>query len=136
MVGGLPADTRIMHIVPDIRDVMASLLHLSWTTQLELYFPRLWSNVNLNLNAISQGKPEYLLLRYEDFVQDPAATIERACRHLGVDGTPKQPSPASRHQRRTQGGSYSGQRQRVGGLEYVISSLLFDDICRRAVHRG
>jgi hypothetical protein len=85
-VGGLASDARIIHLVRDIRDVMVSLNEQQWVGDLDLYYPRFWSNANLYLYSIHpQFADRYLLVKYEQFCADPRAELRRVCRFLGVD---------------------------------------------------
>ena len=81
--GLLAAPNRCIHIVRDVRDVLASLLARGWSDGLERYFARQWSQANLYLAQMAPPT-QYLLLRYEDLVRDPEAELERACAFLGV----------------------------------------------------
>lgn len=81
--GLLAAPNRCIHIVRDVRDVLASLLARGWSDGLERYFARQWAQSNLYLAEMAPPA-QYLRLRYEDLVRDPQAELERACTHLGV----------------------------------------------------
>lgn len=99
-VEGITPDMKILHIVRDVRDVMASLKERNWVSDLDLYFPRFWSNSNLYLHSIFKDKPEqYHVLRYEDFVSDPGTALEAVSNHLGVRIEPEMLEPSSRHPR-------------------------------------
>lgn len=98
--GGLSEDIKVIQIVRDVRDLMISVKKTGWVADLDLYFPRFWSNHNLYLNAIYRDKPaRYLLLRYEDFVAAPEEHLSTACRFLGVEFQEGMLSPANRHGR-------------------------------------
>lgn len=86
-VGGIEGPhMKLVHIVRDIRDVMVSLNRVRWVDDLDLYFPRFWSNSNLYLHSLYRKKTsEYLLVRYEDMVCDPERTFRGICRFLRVD---------------------------------------------------
>lgn len=85
-VGALAPDTKILHIVRDIRDVMVSLSGTGWGEDLDLYFPRQWANQNLYLHALYQKETSrYLLVRYEDMVTSPKPMFGRICGFLGVE---------------------------------------------------
>lgn len=81
--GLLAAPNRCIHIVRDVRDVLASLLARGWSDGLERYFARQWAQANLYL-ADMAPPTQYLRLRYEDLVRDPQAELERACNFLGI----------------------------------------------------
>lgn len=77
---------KIIHIVRDIRDVMVSLNKVQWVTDLDLYFPRFWSNSNLYLHLLYKDKKHvYLFIRYEDMVNNPALTFHKICNFLEVE---------------------------------------------------
>jgi hypothetical protein len=98
--GGITPDAKILHIVRDVRDVMSSLREQKWVADIDLYFPRVWSNANLYLHALYQDKPaHYLLVRYEDLVAQPEAGFAKVCEHLGVQLQPEMLKPESRHAR-------------------------------------
>jgi len=89
--GGLDdASMKIIHIVRDIRDVMVSLNKAKWLKDLDLSFPRFWSNSNLYLNSLYKDKKNrYLLIRYEDMVHQPEYVLHKACDFLEVDFQPR-----------------------------------------------
>ena len=85
-VKGIAPDTKIIHIVRDIRDVMVSLEEQQWGLDFPLYFPRFWADSNLYLRALYGNNPsQYLFLRYEDLAQSPEAVCNQICSFLGVD---------------------------------------------------
>lgn len=83
--GVISSDTKIIHIVRDVRDVVSSLIKRSWTPAIEDYFPRLWSQTNLYLHEQFGSGKNYRLIRYEDFVRDPEDHLREICGLLGVD---------------------------------------------------
>lgn len=95
--GALAAPTRVLHLVRDVRDVLASLQRTGWAPDMEGYFARQWSHNNLYLHGALHEQPgRYLLLRYEDLVAQPEASVERACGLLGVAFDPAMLVPAAR----------------------------------------
>lgn len=86
-VGGLDhANTKIIHIVRDIRDVMVSLNKLQWVADLDLYFPRFWSNSNLYLHSLYKDqKQKYFFIRYEDMVRNAEPAFRRICDFLEIE---------------------------------------------------
>jgi hypothetical protein len=99
-VGVIGPDARIVHIVRDLRDVMTSLRRQDWTPNLELFFPRAWSQTNLYLHELYRTNPrQYLLLRYEDLVANPADNVAAVCAHLGVAFRPDMLDPEQRDPR-------------------------------------
>lgn len=102
--GGLSQDTKVVHIVRDIRDLMVSVNRTGWVSDLDLYFPRFWCSNNLYLNAIYRNNTaNYALIRYEDLVTNPQKEIERLCAFLNVAYEPCMLLPEKRHSR------YKGQ---------------------------
>jgi len=86
-VGALDGvNTKIVHIVRDIRDVMVSLNKVQWNTDLDLYFPRFWSSSNLYLHSLYKDKKDkYFFVRYEDMVKNPELTFRKICDFLEVE---------------------------------------------------
>jgi hypothetical protein len=108
--GMLDAPAKIIHIVRDVRDVMASLSRTGWGGDLQTYFARQWSHSNLYLHAAMRDRPDrYVLLRYEDFVRDPAAGLDRCCRLLGVAFVESMLDPAARDHARYRGDALHGR---------------------------
>lgn len=100
MAGGITPDTKIIHIVRDIRDVMLSLNEQRWVADLDLYFPRFWNDSNLYLHSLYKDKTsQYMLVRYEDLVVEPESVLKNVCEHLGVAFHPVMLSPRNRHSR-------------------------------------
>jgi Sulfotransferase family len=82
---GLP----VLHVVRDVRDVMASFTELGWADGVAEGMVRHWVANNLVVASAvpRQGSP-YLRLRYEDVVADPEGQLRAACDLLGVAFTP------------------------------------------------
>ena len=88
----------IVHIVRDIRDVMVSLNKAGWVNDLDLYFPRMWTDSNLYLYSVFKSqKNRYLLVRYEDMVKNPVKIYSNICKMLGVKFQEKMLNPSNRH---------------------------------------
>lgn len=77
---------KVIHLVRDVRGVLASLTSVTWSpTDVQMWFPRLWSFCNLYLHeALAEQTHRYMLIRYEDLVQEPREALDRMCRFLGV----------------------------------------------------
>lgn len=99
--GAIPHDAKVIHIVRDVRDVTSSLMRREWVAGIETFFPRLWSQTNLYLFEQFQAAPNYLLVRYEDFVRDPGTELLQICRLLAVstDHLTTMIDPGKRHRR-------------------------------------
>ncbi|KVC99907.1 sulfotransferase [Burkholderia ubonensis] len=79
------AQMKFIHIVRDVRGSVSSLLNVDWApADIEEYFPRIWNYTNLHLYHALKDRPNYLLVRYEDFITNPSATAEQITRLLGV----------------------------------------------------
>lgn len=63
--GGLPAATKTIHIVRDIRDLTVPMNRTGWVSDLDLNVPRYWRNNNLYLNSIhKENSHQYTLVQY------------------------------------------------------------------------
>lgn len=75
-------DCRIIHLLRDPRDVVASLVRMPWGSNSAMANARRW--VNCTTGALQcQDRDNYLRLRYEDLVEDPQRELETICRFLG-----------------------------------------------------
>jgi hypothetical protein len=82
-------DLPVIHVVRDVRDVMASFQDLGWAQGVPEGLVRFWvaNNLMVHANVPRRGSP-YLLVRYEDVVADPAGQFEAMCDLLGVPFDP------------------------------------------------
>lgn len=80
-------DIKFIHIVRDLRDVMASIRARNWTAaDADIYIPRMWNSTNLYLHELYRDDPSrYRFLRYEDMVTDPEISFRALCGFLGVE---------------------------------------------------
>lgn len=93
-------ETKVIHIVRDIRDLMISLNRTKWANDFDDYFPRIWSSSNLYLHFEMNKIPtHYFLLRYEDFVLRPEEHLSNLCQFLEVDYVPAMLSSGNRDPR-------------------------------------
>ncbi len=77
---------RVLHRVRDPRDIIVSMARLGWLTGLDANVARQWRNVNTALREAHRDDPgRYHLVRYEDLVVNPEATLAAVCAHLAVD---------------------------------------------------
>ncbi|BFG74343.1 hypothetical protein PTKU46_23760 [Paraburkholderia terrae] len=84
-VGLLHSDVKLLHIVRDVRGVMSSLKNVIWAPEgIEEYFPRLWNYTNLHLHNAMRGRPNYLLMHYEDLISNPQGALARVTDFLGL----------------------------------------------------
>ncbi|MFT3727810.1 MAG: sulfotransferase [Terricaulis sp.] len=95
----LPPSARVIHIVRDVRDVVAAVAVRRMWPGIETQFARMWSASNLYLHTWLKHDPRYLLVKYEDFVAAPRAEITRMLAHLGHSYADATLDPAQRHPR-------------------------------------
>ncbi len=90
---------KIVHIVRDVRDVVASVSRTNWIAHPVERLPRLWSMSNMQLNVLCRGQLNYCIVRYEDFVADAEGALRRICRHLECEFDHRMLDPQNRHPR-------------------------------------
>lgn len=74
-------DCRIIHLLRDPRDVVASLVRMPWGSNSAMANARRW--VSCTEGALRcQDRDNYLRLRYEDLVQDPQRELTTICSFL------------------------------------------------------
>jgi hypothetical protein len=83
---------RILHIVRDPRDAVASLLRMPFAPNNPIGAARLWLAHN-RAALRSQGRPQYLQVRYEQLVAEPEGSLKRICDFVGEDYSPDQLVP-------------------------------------------
>ena len=82
-------DLPVIHVVRDVRDVMASFQDLGWAEGIPEGLVRFWVANNLMVQAnVPRRQSPYLLVRYEDVVTDPEGQFRAMCDLLGVDFDP------------------------------------------------
>jgi hypothetical protein len=78
---------RIIHLLRDPRDVVASLLRMPWADRNVLGNARLW--LRCNLAALrSRHRQQYLAVRYEELVTGPEQELRRVCAFVDEDYSP------------------------------------------------
>ena len=99
LLSELCADGRELFLVRDFRDVLASMLafnakrgyaafgreHVEDDAQ---FVARLAGDVEALAASWRERQDRALLVRYEELIEDPAATLTRVLEHLELDGTP------------------------------------------------
>jgi hypothetical protein len=78
---------RILHILRDPRDVVASLRRMPWADRNVLGNARLWLSSNLAAWR-SRLRPQYLMVRYEELVASPEQELGRVCAFVGEEYFP------------------------------------------------
>lgn len=117
VTGGLSPPIKVVHLVRDGRDVMASLIRANWSNSRHSTVPNAWAASNAYLADVMEAETgHYLRVRYEDLVSDPAHWLERICALLGIDYDPCMLDPERRHPR------YRGQSRQHPRLYQAIST--------------
>lgn len=80
-------DARLIHLVRDPRDVVASLKRMPWGSGAALTDAKLWRDCVEGAEALS-ADPLFCRVRYESLVADPAGELARLCHFLGLDFEP------------------------------------------------
>lgn len=128
----LPADARVIHIVRDVRDVVAAIKARNLSAGLETQFARMWSASNLYLHTWMKGDPRYMLVRYEDFVSAPEQHLRALLNHLGHAFHPDTLDPEKRNPRLREHSAHNELYQpttkaRIGAYKEQLSP---EDIAR------
>lgn len=77
-------DCRIIHIVRDPRDVVASLLRMPWGSRSAAANARLWLRCVTAAEQCS-GRSNYLRVSYESLACEPDQELRQVCAFLGVE---------------------------------------------------
>ncbi|HMV46937.1 MAG TPA: sulfotransferase [Blastocatellia bacterium] len=93
--GMLKEPVKVIHIVRDLRDAITSLNRQNWVDNADVWFPRLWSDRNLFLQAHLRQAPNYFFLRYEDFVANPTKWLQSLTSFLNIEFEPHMLNTAS-----------------------------------------
>jgi len=79
----------VVHMVRDVRDVMASFRDLGWAHGVPEGLVRFWVANNLLVqSSVPRQESPYLFVRYEDVVADPEREFRRICGLLEVEWDP------------------------------------------------
>ena len=85
---------RIIHLLRDPRDVVASLLRMPWADRNVVGNARLWLRYNLAARQ-SRHRPQYLALHYEDLVTGAEHELRRVCEFIEEQYSPTMLVPNS-----------------------------------------
>lgn len=78
-------ESRLIHVLRDPRAVVASVLPLDWGPSSAREGARWWlERLAMGLAAEAAFPDRVLRVRYEDVLADPASTLDRVCRFVGV----------------------------------------------------
>jgi hypothetical protein len=79
-------NSRYIHVIRDGRDVVSSYLKMGRYDKIEDACWRWNKSINLAKKfGCSKSEEEYIEIRYEDFVSDPAIEVEKICNLLGIN---------------------------------------------------
>ena len=78
---------RIIHLLRDPRDVVASLMRMPWADRNVLGNARMWLRCNLAARR-SRHRPQYLAMHYEELVTRPEQELSRVCDFVGEEYSP------------------------------------------------
>lgn len=80
---------KFVHVVRDPRAVVSSLIRSDVHRSNALFASKRWlRDVSAGLGLADKYPGDVLLVRYEDLVRAPEATLRRVCVHLGLDYEP------------------------------------------------
>lgn len=83
-------DMLLIHVVRDPRGVAASMKPLDWGPNHSYTCAAFWSQqIAFGLAAEGLGDRRVVRVRYEDLINAPRSTLERLCRSVGIDFTPR-----------------------------------------------
>jgi len=139
-INAIGASTKIIHIVRDIRDVVAALVKRNMSPGIETQYARMWSAHNLYLHTWFSGAANYHLVRYEDFVADQEREIRRMLAFLSQPFDPATLDITKRHPRLAQSPIHDMLYQpttsaKVGSFKDILTPDLIA-LCERQAHEG
>jgi hypothetical protein len=94
---GLFPEAKLLQVVRDPRAVFASrkkrLLNISGCYSKAHRLLRGWNQSSRQILKLMERRDQYLVLRYEDLIQDPRESLEGVCRFIGIEFLPELLSP-------------------------------------------
>ena len=133
-----PQETKIIHVIRDVRAVTLSLQKTDWGRAMTPFFPRFWNYSNLYLHEVYRERAgKYLLVKYEELVSHPESVFRRITDLLGVEFQDKILDPTNRGVRKRADIHHQliaepYQAQRAGGWRSEISAELLELCARQA----
>jgi hypothetical protein len=82
----------VFHLLRDPRDAVASMLRMPWAPGNVRSNARSWLQFNLAAWRL-RNSPRYLLVRYEQLVEQPEQELRRICAFVGEDYSPAMLTP-------------------------------------------
>jgi hypothetical protein len=112
-------DARIVHIVRDPRDVVASSMETPWTVNGAGRLARAWRAFTLQNIAVGMrvGPAQFLQVRYEDLTRDPEAVLRVVCTFIGEDFDPVMLTSPDRRQATVATAAEPWQSRVLGAVE-------------------
>jgi hypothetical protein len=86
-IGALFPDAKVLHVVRDPRDVLASKKMAEWSMRRHPLLHIAAGNVQWSLgrrDSLHLGDDRYMEIRYEDILADPDARFREICKWLGL----------------------------------------------------
>ncbi len=79
-------DAKFLHMVRDPRSTVAGLLQLGWESQAWVASLKVKTSLSAAVrNSRRLGSDRYLVVRYEDLVNDPRGSMQRLANHLEIE---------------------------------------------------
>lgn len=80
-------DCKLIHVIRDPRDVIASLMRMPWASKSVLANARIWRACNMSAYQCNK-KGAYLAVQYEKLVLNPDEELKRICTFIGEEYVP------------------------------------------------
>ncbi len=77
-------DARIIHVIRDGRDCVASLKRMPWWKKSAIYSILNWRHaIRMGSDAINIYEDQFMEIRYEDLINEPELHLREICKFLG-----------------------------------------------------